>query len=834
MKRKMHLLFLLLALLTSGTVSAQGIVYVDADVTGGNNDGSSWANAYNDLNTATAFAGPNDQIWVAEGTYLPDPSTPNNSFNLATGQSLYGGFDGTESSLDQRDPVAHPTILSGDLMGDDILDDLDSNRVDNSLHVLIILPIAGEAIVDGFTIQNGHTAAADPDLDRRGGGILCLGPTIIRNCHFTQNYGNSGGGVAAIGPGGSGVVVEDCTFDGNLSDNQCAGVFFREVTSGTVRRSTFSNNVTSRGCVYPTASVGVLVDSCLFENNDAGANFGAGMFTWQSDFEVRNSTFKGNTASNAAGMYNDGRDGVNSFTIYNCTFEDNMVTGFGGAGIYNWQCNYTIKKCTFKDNTAPNATGIYIDGRDDNSSGTIDSCLFEGNNGYDYGGTGIYNFRGPYTVTNSQFIQNEASSTGAGIYNTEATGTIENCLFDGNIANFGAGTANYSEGTEITYQNCTFMGNVSNTSGGALTTGFVANTTINDCDFISNGAEFGGAIYNQNDSTSLTVTGSYFYDNGCDEGGGAINASAGITVSIDDCLFFENGASTGGALYFIEDSLDLLDVTITNTQIVQNASFEQGGGIYVLDANLTMTNCLVAQNINFGDNYAGGLINNASENRTAYVKAVNCTFAENESTLGSGVTQWEDAAGTAIMEIQNCMFSHTLENYAIEEGDPELISLGGNLCNDNSMAMYLTQTQDINDTPPLFMDAANGDFHIMSGPWVDAGIAAGAPATDLDGNPRIGDPDIGAYEFGTTGVFQAVEIGTLEISPNPARNWVTLGYEGAGTNDATLQILDAEGRLIKTINQPGTRVDLSSLEKGFYLLQLSDGDKQFAGKLIKI
>ena len=51
---------------------AQGdIIYVDADATAGANNGSSWDDAYTELQAALGDAEPEDQIWVAEGTYKP-------------------------------------------------------------------------------------------------------------------------------------------------------------------------------------------------------------------------------------------------------------------------------------------------------------------------------------------------------------------------------------------------------------------------------------------------------------------------------------------------------------------------------------------------------------------------------------------------------------------------------------------------------------------------------------------------------------------------------------------------------------------------------------------
>jgi len=59
-------------LLTSGTVPlwAGDTIYVKWDATG-NNNGSSWEDAFTDLQDALAAADSSDQIWVAKGVYYP-------------------------------------------------------------------------------------------------------------------------------------------------------------------------------------------------------------------------------------------------------------------------------------------------------------------------------------------------------------------------------------------------------------------------------------------------------------------------------------------------------------------------------------------------------------------------------------------------------------------------------------------------------------------------------------------------------------------------------------------------------------------------------------------
>ena len=96
------------------------IRYVNINTTG-TNTGTSWANAFTSLQSALDVAVSGDQIWVVAGTYLPskDPfgnatptDTRDKTFYLKNGVSIYGGFVGTETALNQR-VSGNETILSG-------------------------------------------------------------------------------------------------------------------------------------------------------------------------------------------------------------------------------------------------------------------------------------------------------------------------------------------------------------------------------------------------------------------------------------------------------------------------------------------------------------------------------------------------------------------------------------------------------------------------------------------------------------------------------------------------------------------------------------------------
>ena len=74
-----------------------GIIYVDADAAG-DNDGSSWDDAFTDLQSALVAADTGDEIWVAAGTYKPTveyggTGDRHQSFQMRNGVAICGGFD---------------------------------------------------------------------------------------------------------------------------------------------------------------------------------------------------------------------------------------------------------------------------------------------------------------------------------------------------------------------------------------------------------------------------------------------------------------------------------------------------------------------------------------------------------------------------------------------------------------------------------------------------------------------------------------------------------------------------------------------------------------------
>lgn len=824
---------LLLTMLFSLQLQAQTI-FVKANASGANN-GASWADAYVSLDAALAVAVPGQSVWVSAGTYKPATS-----FLVQTGVSLYGGFAGTETALNQRNPIANVTTLSGDLLGNDIIGNFDQNRTDNALHVVTIFVDASaqNAVLDGFVIRGGHTRVGtpNPDLTRRGAGVLAGGPVTVRNCTFTDNFGESGAGVAAIGAPSTGIVLDNCRFEANKATEQ-AIVLLRQTPTGDINNCVFINNLTNRGALYPQQTQNIRIDSCLFESNDAGANFGSAMYSWQASWTLTNSIFRKNKAANA-GIYIDDRDGGNFVTINNCLFEKDTTTGFGGSGVYGWQASCLVKNCIFRENYAPNAAAMYFNGREFDSQFSVDSCLFERNVSTSYGGTAIWHNRTNYTLSNSIFRDNTAPSSAGALYHGDTTlFHVSNCLFEGHEANFAAVVANYGTGCKGVFENCTFQDNQASTSGGAVSNGFKADVGYKNCSFLRNSATFGGAIFTQNDTTRLWIDGCIFQENATDRDGGAVFVNDNIPASISNSSFQYNTGDFGAAIQVYGDSL----VTMDNCVFFNNFALTQGGAINMFQGKAQLTNCLFAKNINLGEGAGGAISINAADSLTSRVTAINCTFADNEALIGAGIAQWEAPAGDAELKLLNCLFQNPFgNNYEIEAGEPVVISLNGNQSSDASLLDDLTGTKDAHDLTVSFFDTQNDDYRLVMGPAVDGGVAEGAPATDLLGNLRQGLPDRGCYELGINNVKNVgFNILDLSCSPNPASEtaWISLENDRAG--ELELLIWNAGGQLVSRLQMTKASgafqypVQVVSWPAGAYRVQCRMGALVHEGTLVK-
>jgi hypothetical protein len=308
---------------------AQKIIYVDSAATG-NNNGTNWANAYTNLQTALTNAGQFDTIWVSKGTYQP---SLNKSFNVILEKAMYGGFSGTETLLSQRNWNKNQTILSGN---------------GNS-----VVYASGEAVIDGFLITGGTA---------EGGGIyLDHGKQTVNNCIITNNSTLVPGYSAGSDGGGaylsySNPTITNCVFTNNIAPGGSSG------TGG-------GGAIAAYG--YDTGQVHAIITNCVFANNSADGGIGGAIYSFGVKFIIANSTFSNDTAKQGGAIAITSL----SYSLINCVFNNNVATTKGGDLIHN-SVVPTITNCTFSNSTAVTGGGAIYNLA---SNAIISNCIFWGN-----------------------------------------------------------------------------------------------------------------------------------------------------------------------------------------------------------------------------------------------------------------------------------------------------------------------------------------------------------------------------------------------------------------------------------------------------------------------
>jgi hypothetical protein len=245
-------------LLSPISAAVGAVIYVDADSPGG--DGSRWEEAFRFLQDALVAAAANDEIRVAQGTYVPDQNSLNPdgsgdrraTFQLISGVGIYGGYAGYgEPDPDARDIRKYETILSGDLRGNDFPEAVPAEyateraRAENSYHVVTSSGVEDTTVLDGFTIAAGQ-ADGGGEYGRGGGMYNAWGNPTLINCTFTRNWANVFGG-AIEHPSGSYLVVIKCRFIGNAAGSHGGAVSTFTSGSGEFINCSFTGNVSLSG-----------------------------------------------------------------------------------------------------------------------------------------------------------------------------------------------------------------------------------------------------------------------------------------------------------------------------------------------------------------------------------------------------------------------------------------------------------------------------------------------------------------------------------------------------------------------------------------------------------
>ena len=311
---------------------AHSQVFVDGENGSGGGSGGSWGQAMKYLSDgiaegrAQAFASPETdiEVWVAaipdDGAYYPDQTmaSPGGSgdvaatFEIFDRVSLYGGFDGSESSRPERDEFAGETILDGEI-----------GATANSRHVVFsddLFDSEHTTRFSGFTIRNGNAVTGIVGADLNGGGMLINGSAVgglttplVDRCTFRSNSAIDGGGLHAerAGTAAQPFRIVACSFIDNTATDTGGGMS----QSGSL-------------LAMPQLGHGE-VFNCLFTGNAAGST-GAGLWLRDLFVTMANCTMAGN--ANTSNFDGDGLATPTGLTSVKLTMRNCILWGNGSSG----------------------------------------------------------------------------------------------------------------------------------------------------------------------------------------------------------------------------------------------------------------------------------------------------------------------------------------------------------------------------------------------------------------------------------------------------------------------------------------------------------------------
>jgi predicted outer membrane repeat protein len=346
--------------------------------------------------------------------------------------------------------------------------------------------------------------------------------------------------------------------------------------------------------------------------------------TWAGGIYVqgRQVTIRSTDGADATVLVADGEPVVQAWGVL--TLEGFTIQGSGYRGVEILGGEGNLYGIVFEDITSPYYGGaLYVS----NAEVSLSSSTVDG--GVSAGGTimatnavlsmtdvsvsgaaadvaaGLYAYQSTIRMEQVSFVQNYATSGGAGIYLDESSLVASEVTLYANVLDYGSGAGLYAAGSTIeliggrfeqnyspNYTNGYFGGGIAISSsvlsaqgtvfvdniayyGGAVW-GVDSQVTFQDVELDGNYAYYGGAVYLQGGST-LEDSGSQWLDNAANNDGGALFAYNGYAVSVSDSAFVGNVSTYGYGGAIMGNSSGQL--TLINTTFDDNYAYNNGGAV---------------------------------------------------------------------------------------------------------------------------------------------------------------------------------------------------------------------------------------------------------------
>lgn len=707
-----------------GAYELSEVLYVAADAPAGR-DGNTWASAMNNLNSAiTEAAITQKDIWVKEGTYVPDripgsntvtPNNRENSFSIGN-LAMYGGFAGTEASIAQRNIGQHPTILNGDL-------GIRTLPGDNAYHVV---KAAGNARLDGLIIENGYAGGSGEHA--KGAGVyqvVSAGDTntVVSHVTFRDNIALANGGAwytAADNPGKTDFVQS--LFYANRAARGAA-VF---LASNLVDTDTYGHNFYNITAFGNTAQGTV---TGAFEAEQSAT-------TAPAKINAYNSIWSGNLPANYSDITNPGHITLtNTYTgtatgvftdVYNATGADGKImTADDGL-----QLNSSSPAISYGDNALA-YPGIDKDiAGKQRITGTLDAGAYESE------------YTAPLIADANGVIYVKPNAIGNGTNWNNATGDLHNAIQANGVHKVFVAKGNYPVG-----DNSFIMKN-----GVAIYGGFDPENGITDLShnrIMPDAAAVQGSILDGQNMRPViwnVFTASSPMDN---------------TAVLDGFTITKGTYHNGAGMRNVYAS-----PTLNNLFIFRNAASVSGGGIYNDNSSPLLTNAVVSNNFiinaTLNTTISGAGVANVASSAP---KLTNVTITANNLIAPLGTAKGAGIySNNSSPEIYNSIIwnNQIMNNPTLADADLKKEGSGTLKLKNSITQSYTTGNGADNNKAnvnPLFVSEQYADYGLQA---VSQGIDAGnsnlytgldANTKDLAGNQRVyefsnnGKVDIGAYEY---------------------------------------------------------------------------------------